>query len=78
MAGELGLSREASTTARRVDPKIPAGQVVGPGSGRRRDRCGSQRSVRVWLSAGPRASAVPSLTGETEQSAAAAADAGRA
>jgi serine/threonine-protein kinase len=52
--------------ARRPDPKIPAERVAGqdlpPGSTARR-----QRSVRVWLSAGVRASTVPKLTGETER-----------
>jgi beta-lactam-binding protein with PASTA domain len=53
---------------RRADPKIEAGHVVAqepaPGSSLR-----SQRSVKVWLSAGPRASTVPALAGETERSA---------
>src|SRR5256885_116618 len=45
---------------RRADLKIPAGRVLGqdpaPGSTSRR-----QRTVRVWLSAGPRATTVPSV-----------------
>ncbi len=53
---------------RRVDPKIAAGRILAqeptPGSTARR-----QRTVKVWLSAGPRASTVPALTGETERTA---------
>lgn len=62
-----GLSLKLDDT-RRVDPKISAGRVVAqdPAAGA---TLRSQRSVRVWLSAGPRASAVPSVTGQTEQSA---------
>src|SRR5687767_4463111 len=52
--------------ARRPDPKIAAERVVAQdlpaGSTARR-----QRSIRVWLSAGLRASTVPRLTGETER-----------
>jgi serine/threonine-protein kinase len=51
---------------RRIDPKVPAGQVLSqepqPGLRTRRDR-----SVKVWISAGPRASTVPSLIGESER-----------
>ena len=51
---------------RRIDPKVPAGQVLAqepqPGLRTRRDR-----SVKVWISAGPRASTVPSLIGESER-----------
>jgi serine/threonine-protein kinase len=52
--------------SRRVDPKIPAGHIAGqepvPGATTRR-----QRSVRVWLSSGPRAASVPSVVGEAER-----------
>ncbi len=62
-----GLALRLDET-RRLDPKIPAGRIVAqdppPGATLR-----SQRSVRVWLSAGPRATAVPSVTGQTERSA---------
>jgi hypothetical protein len=51
---------------RRIDPKVPAGQVLAqdpqPGLRTRRDR-----SVKVWISAGPRASTIPSLVGESER-----------
>jgi eukaryotic-like serine/threonine-protein kinase len=55
---------------RRIDPKVPAGQVVAqePAAGA---TLRSQRSVKVWLSSGPRSANVPPVTGETEQAAAA-------
>jgi len=67
IAGDLGLSVRVDD-ARRADPKIPAGHVVAqePAAGLTTRR---QRSVRVWLSAGERATTVPALTGETERSA---------
>jgi beta-lactam-binding protein with PASTA domain len=54
--------------ARKVDPKVPAGQILAqePASGVRTRR---QRSVRVWLSAGPRSTTVPGLVGESERTA---------
>ena len=63
----VGLSLRVDET-RRLDPKIPADRIVAqdpPGGATLR----SQRNVRVWLSAGPRATAVPSVTGQTERSA---------
>jgi serine/threonine-protein kinase len=67
LATELGLAVKLDDT-RRPDPKIAAGRVLAqdppPGTMTR-----EQRSVRVWLSTGPRASTVPALTGETERSA---------
>lgn len=52
----------------RVDPKVPAGQVLSqePQAGIRTRR---ERSVKVWISAGPRASVVPALVGESERTA---------
>jgi serine/threonine-protein kinase len=51
---------------RRIDPKVPAGQVLAqdpqPGL-----RTRSDRSVKVWISAGPRANIVPALIGESER-----------
>jgi len=46
----------------KIDPRIPAGAIVGqePASGVKTRR---QRSVRVWLSGGPRPTRVPSLVG---------------
>ena len=63
----VGLSLRVDET-RRLDPKTPANRIVAqdpPGGATLR----SQRNVRVWLSAGPRATAVPSVTGQTERSA---------
>jgi eukaryotic-like serine/threonine-protein kinase len=52
----------------RIDPKIPAGHIAlqepAPGTVTRR-----QRSIRVWLSQGPRITIIPALTGETERAA---------
>ncbi len=63
----LGLTLKVDDT-RRPDPKIGAGRVLAqepaPGSIARR-----QRSMKVWLSAGQRASTVPLLTGETQRAA---------
>jgi serine/threonine-protein kinase len=54
--------------ARRPDPKVPNGHILtqdpAPGSRTRR-----QRSVKVWVSAGPRSNRVPPLTGESERAA---------
>ena len=53
---------------RRVDPKVPAGQILAqePQPGVRTRR---QRSVKVWVSSGPRAMIVPALVGESERTA---------
>jgi serine/threonine-protein kinase len=54
--------------ARRPDPTVPAGQILtqDPQPGMRTRR---QRSVKVWVSAGPKSSVVPSFVGESERSA---------
>ena len=54
--------------ARRPDPKVPAGQILAqePQAGVRTRR---ERSVKVWVSAGPRSNIVPLLTGESERTA---------
>ena len=64
---EAGLSLKVEE-GRRVDPKVPAGQILvqEPAAGERTRR---QRSVRVWLSAGPRSTIVPALVGESERTA---------
>jgi eukaryotic-like serine/threonine-protein kinase len=53
---------------RRSDPKVPAGQILSqdpqPGARTRRER-----SVKVWVSAGPRATVVPALLGDSDRSA---------
>ncbi len=52
----------------RVDPKVPAGLIMSQepaeGVSTRRDR-----SVKVWVSAGPRTTIVPALLGESERTA---------
>jgi beta-lactam-binding protein with PASTA domain len=54
--------------ARRVDASAPAGTIVSqdpqPGVKTRRER-----SVKVWISAGPRSTSVPALVGESERTA---------
>ncbi|HET7618738.1 MAG TPA: PASTA domain-containing protein [Vicinamibacterales bacterium] len=53
---------------RRIDPKMPAGQILeqDPAAGSRTRR---ERSVKVWISAGPRSLTVPALIGESERAA---------
>jgi serine/threonine-protein kinase len=67
IASDLGLALKVDET-RRPDAKIAAGRVLGqdlpPGSTARR-----QRTLRVWLSAGQRATTMPPLVGETERAA---------
>jgi eukaryotic-like serine/threonine-protein kinase len=67
IAGELGLSVRVDET-RRVDAKIAAGRVLAqdPAAGSTARR---QRSVKVWLSAGQRATSMPALTGDSERTA---------
>src|SRR5437870_5022573 len=66
-ASSLGLTLRLDDV-RRPDPKIGAGRVLAqePAAGSVARR---PRSIRVWLSAGQRASTVPLLTGETERTA---------
>jgi eukaryotic-like serine/threonine-protein kinase len=67
IAADLGIVLKIDET-RRLDPKIPAGRVLAqePAKGAVARR---QRTVRVWLSAGQRASTVPLLVGESERTA---------
>jgi eukaryotic-like serine/threonine-protein kinase len=67
MATDLGLALKVDDI-RRPDPKIAAGRVLAqdPPAG---SVARTQRTVRVWLSAGLRASTVPQLVGETERTA---------
>jgi eukaryotic-like serine/threonine-protein kinase len=53
---------------RRVDPAVPAGKIItqDPEAGQRTRR---ERSVKVWVSAGPRSNIVPALLGESERTA---------
>jgi eukaryotic-like serine/threonine-protein kinase len=61
----LSLRVEEGT---RIDPKVPAGQILTqePQAGVRTRR---QRSVKVWISAGPRSLTIPALFGESERTA---------
>jgi eukaryotic-like serine/threonine-protein kinase len=65
--GQQQLSLRVDT-AQRPSTEVPAGRVLGqdprPNTSSRR-----QRSVRVWVSAGPRVSHMPGVVGETERSA---------
>ena len=53
---------------RRIDPKVPVGQIVAqePQAGVSTRR---ERSIKVWVSAGPRSTIVPALTGESQRTA---------
>jgi serine/threonine-protein kinase len=64
---DRGLSLRVEDT-RKVDPKMPPGQILSqePQPGLRTRR---QRSIRVWLSAGPRSTIVPAFVGESERTA---------
>jgi len=65
---EAGLNLKVEE-GRRPDPKVPAGQILAqdPEAGTSTRR---ERSVKVWVSAGPRSTIVPALMGESERSAA--------
>ena len=67
IAAQLGLTLKVDDT-RRTDPKIGAGRVLAqePAAGATARR---QRTLKIWLSAGQRASTVPLLVGETERTA---------
>jgi eukaryotic-like serine/threonine-protein kinase len=66
-AADVGLTMKIDDT-RRPDPKIAVGRVLAqePAAGSIARR---QRTVRVWLSAGQRATTVPLLVGETDRTA---------
>ena len=67
LLAEAGLNLRVEEGLR-ADPKVPAGQILAqdpqPGALTRRER-----SVKVWVSAGPRATIVPALLGESERTA---------
>jgi serine/threonine-protein kinase len=67
IAAQVGLTIRVDEM-RRIDPRIGAGRVLAqdPSAGSTARR---QRSVRVWLSAGARAAAIPALAGESERAA---------
>src|SRR5829696_3795251 len=66
-AQDAGLALAVDETGR-LDPKIAAGRIAlqepAPGAITRR-----QRTVRVWVSQGPRVTVIPALTGESERAA---------
>ena len=64
---EAGLNLKVEE-GRRLDPKVPAGHIVAqdPAEGLRRRQ---ERTIRVWVSAGPRSMIVPALPGESERTA---------
>jgi serine/threonine-protein kinase len=63
----LGLGLRVDDN-RRVDAKVPIGRVMqqDPGAGMRARR---QRTIRVWVSSGPRVTKVPGLVGQSERTA---------
>jgi eukaryotic-like serine/threonine-protein kinase len=63
----LGLGLRVDDN-RRADPKVAVGRVMqqDPGSGMRARR---QRTIRVWVSSGPRVTTIPTLVGQTERTA---------
>jgi serine/threonine-protein kinase len=67
IAADLGLTLKVDDS-RRPDPKIAAGRILAqdPAAGSTARR---QRTLKVWLSAGQRATTVPLLVGETERTA---------
>jgi serine/threonine-protein kinase len=67
LLAETGLNLRVEE-GHRVDAKVPSGQVLmqEPQAGVRTRR---ERSVKVWVSSGPRAAVVPSLAGESERTA---------
>jgi beta-lactam-binding protein with PASTA domain len=67
MLADAGLKLKVEEV-RRTDARIPAGQIVAqdPQAGASTRR---ERSVKVWVSSGPRSTVVPALLGESERTA---------
>jgi hypothetical protein len=65
--GALGLTLKVEQ-ARRADPLVPPNRIMqqDPPAGA---AARAQRSIRVWISAGPRTTTVPALVGQTERTA---------
>ena len=65
MLQEEGLALTVDESVR-IDPKVPAGRIAQqdpePGAITRR-----QRTIRVWVSQGPRITIIPALIGESER-----------
>jgi eukaryotic-like serine/threonine-protein kinase len=64
---QVGLNLKVEE-GRRMDPTVPAGRINSqdPQAGLQTRR---ERSVKVWVSAGPRSNVVPALLGESERTA---------
>lgn len=67
LVADAGLNLRVEE-GQRVDPRVPAGQVIAqePAAGQSTRK---ERTVKVWVSGGPRAMVVPSLIGESERTA---------
>jgi serine/threonine-protein kinase len=67
IVGDLGLPLRVDEN-RRADDKVPSGRIMqqdpAPGLPARRGR-----TIRVWLSSGPRTATIPLLVGQTERTA---------
>jgi len=65
--GQIGLGLRIDEN-RRPDAKVATGRVMQqePAAGQRARR---QRTIRVWISSGPRVITVPTLAGQTERTA---------
>ena len=65
--GDMGLTLQVDDNGR-ADARVPAGRIMQqdppPGT-----RARTQRPVRVWVSTGPRAIAIPRMVGEPERTA---------
>ena len=64
---DLGLGLRVDENER-SDEKVPAGRIMqqDPPAGA---QARSQRTIRVWVSAGPRTTTIPVLVGQTERTA---------
>jgi eukaryotic-like serine/threonine-protein kinase len=67
MLADAGLKLRVEEV-RRTDARVPAGQIIAqdPQAGASTRR---ERSVKVWVSSGPRSTVVPALLGESERTA---------
>jgi serine/threonine-protein kinase len=65
LLGEMDLDLKVEE-GRRLDPKVPPGHILSqePQAGLRTRR---DRSVRVWVSGGPRTTVIPALVGESSR-----------
>ena len=63
--GDLGLTLQVDVNGR-PDARIPAGRIMqqDPASGA---RARTQRTVRVWVSTGPRTMPIPRMVGDSER-----------